>query len=455
MTAPTAALFIPPAVTPADKDPPLLLLAARTPGNQIEGWPRAVFEAEIYRPTLPGTPHYIMEPRAIRTVLLDAAEDFPQGALFKRMMRPAWGRGMLTAEGRDWRAQRHAAAGAFRPADIGKLTPLISRAVNAHLDRWRSGAQPVRIEISEAMATITFDIIVDTMLSGAEDFDRARMRSRMQAFFADIGRMRLSYFLAPDAYHASRPEHQSAHRAPLLAEVMQMIRRRRGVAARNDLVDLLFKARDPETGQGLDDELLADNLLGFMLAGHETTALALTWALYLVAAHPATARRIRDEVARVAGQSPIGTDHIEHLVFTRQVISEAMRLYPPAYVITRVARRDTQLAGMAVKAGARIIVPIYALHRHRRHWTNPDAFDPDRFAPGAPPPDRYVYLPFGAGPRICIGAAFAMIEAVTALATMVRGAEFTLESGHKVWPVGGLALRPKGGMPMQVQAVAD
>jgi len=393
--APVEEAFVPNAFIAPAIDPPFWLLAARSPSSQIEGWPRAMFEADAYRPPFPGMPLFIMQPEAIRTVLLDAAEDFPQGDLFKRMMRPAWGNGLLTADDRNWRWQRRAASPAFRPTEIVGLAPLISRVAEAAVERWTETGRADRIDMASEMARLTFDIILDTMLSRGEDFDRAAMRARMQAFFSDIGRMRLSYFLAPDAYHASRPETRSAQRQPLVDAIRLMIARRRGAARRSDLVDLLLHARDPETGLGLDDD-------------------------------------------------------VDRLVFTRQVLSETLRLYPPAFLITRVSRKTTELAGVSVKAGSRINIPVYALHRRRGYWPNPDTFEPDRFSPSAEPPDRYVYLPFGGGPRICLGAVFAMMEAVTVLASLVRSADFTVTPGHRVWPVAKLALRPAGGLPMSV-----
>ena len=445
--------FIPAAVIPPQKDPPSWLLAARTPFNQIEGWPRAVFEGDAYRPPFPGMPLFLAQPQAIRTVLLDAAQDFPQGELLKRMMRPAWGRGLFTAEDRDWRWQRRATAPAFRPAEMAGLAPLVSGVADKTVEGWTGSGQTNLIDIPSEMTRLTFEVILDTMLSGGEDFDRAAMQSRIKSFIADIGRMRVSYFLAPDAYHASRPDARSAHRQPLLNDIRRMVSRRRGSASRPDLVDLLLQARDPETGQGMDDDLLANNLLGFIVAGHETTALALTWALYLVAMHPPTAARIRDEVTKVAGTNAIDATHVDRLVFTRQVLSETLRLYPPGIQLTRVSRKRTELAGFPVQAGSRVIIPVYALHRHRGHWANPDAFDPDRFAPSAPQPDRFTYLPFGAGPRICLGAAFAMMEAVTVLASLVRAIDFTVVSPHRVRPVARLALRPAGGLPMSVRRI--
>jgi len=445
--------FIPAAVIPPQTDPPSWWLAARMPFNQIEGWPRAVYEGDAYRPPFPGMPLFLAQPQAIRTVLLDAAQDFPQGEMLKRMMRPAWGRGLFTAEDRDWRWQRRATAPAFRPAAMAELAPLVSGVADRTVEGWTGSGRTNLIDIPSEMARLTFEVILDTMLSGVEDFDRAAMQSRIKSFIADIGRMRVSYFLAPDAYHASRPDARSAHRQPLLNDIRRMVSRRRGSASRPDLVDLLLQARDPETGQGMDDDLLANNLLGFIVAGHETTALALTWALYLVALHPPTAARIRDEVTKVAGTNAIDATHVDRLVFARQVLSETLRLYPPAFQLTRVSRKRTELAGFPVQAGSRVIIPVYALHRHRGHWANPDAFDPDRFAPSAPQPDRFTYLPFGAGPRICLGAAFAMMEAVTVLASLVRAIDFTVVSPHRVRPVARLALRPAGGLPMSVRRI--
>jgi len=395
-------------------------------------------------------PLYVMDPAAIREIYVEQAEHFPQGALWRRLMRPVWGDGMVTSEGPEWRWQRHATAPAFRPAQMNALAPTMSRAAEAALDRWRSAGPAARVDIAGETGRITFDILLDAVLSGGEDFDRAKVRHRIARFVDQLGRYRLSYFLAPDAHHEGRITPAAPEAADLRRDVEAMIRRRRTAPPRGDLVDLMLAARDPETGRAMDDAVLRDNLLGFVVAGHETSAIGLAWALYLVAAHSPTAERLRAEVMTVAGDAPLDSSHVEGLVFTRQVVSEALRLYPPAYMTTRVCVRTTEIAGMPVKAGKRVIMPAYALHRHRKYWRDPDVFDPNRFAPGQPSPDRHLYMPFGAGPRVCLGAAFAMIELTVALATLVRGATFVLDPHHRVWPSGQLALRPEGGLPMDV-----
>lgn len=445
LSAPPA--FRPPG--PGSSAPPLPLLSRmrRTVGNPIEAWPRAVYEERVWRPPFPGSPLFLMDPAAIKAVLVEHADDFPHGALFRRVIAPFWGKGLLGVEGPEWRWQRRAAAPAFRPAQMAALAPRMRGAAEAALARWRAKGD---WDIAAETAAITFDVVLDTILSGGEDFDRRTLRARIEAFLAEQGRMRASYFVAPDAFHAGRVNPDTPEGARLREEVSRMVRRRRAAPPRGDLVDLLMAAADPEGGRPMDDETLRDNLLGFIVAGFGTSAVALGWALYLLSEHAPTAARLRAEVAAVTGGGPVDGAHVERLVFTRAVVSEAMRLYPPAHTLTRVAARTVEIAGVTIRKGARVIVPIYALHRHTKHWRDPDVFDPNRFMPGAPPADRHAYMPFGAGPRICLGAAFAMTELVVVLATLARDTGFAMEAGHEVAPVAGLALQPRGGLPMRV-----
>ena len=430
---------------------PLLSRLRRVVANPIEVWPRAVYEDRVWQPPFPGAPVFLLDPAAIKAVLVENADDFPHGALFKRVIAPFWGKGLLNVDGAEWRWQRRAAAPAFRAAQMAALAPRMRVAAEAALARWGARGD---WDIASETGAITFDVVLDTILSGGEDFDRETLRARIDAFLADQGRMRASYFFAPDAFHQGRTEPETPEGTRLREEIGRMVLRRRAAPPRGDLVDLLMAAEDPETGQPMDDATLRDNLLGFIVAGFGTSAVALGWSLYLLSEDAASAARLRAEVDEVTSGAAVEGHHVEKLQFTKAVVSEAMRLYPPAHTLTRVAGRTIEVAGVTIREGARVLVPVYALHRHTAYWRDPDLFDPDRFMPGAPPIDRHVYMPFGAGPRICLGAAFAMTELVVVLATLARGARFAMQPGHAVAPVAGLALQPRGGLPMRVAVEA-
>jgi len=221
-------------------------------------------------------------------------------------------------------------------------------------------------------------------------------------------------------------------------------------AAPRDLLTLLFEARDPETGEGLTPAVVRDNVLTFLGAGTETTSSALSWALYLLSQDHAARERIEAEVDAVLGGRTAGADDIAKLTWTRAVIDETLRLYPTAPLIQRMAVAADTLHGVAIPEGSTVVYAPWVLHRHRKLWNRPEVFDPTRFLPGAPAIDRFAYLPFGAGPRICIGASFALQEAVVTLATIVQRCRLDLLPGATVMPEHRITLRPKGGLPMLV-----
>ncbi len=201
----------------------------------------------------------------------------------------------------------------------------------------------------------------------------------------------------------------------------------------------------------MSDELLVDNAVAFLMAGYDTTALALTWTLYLISQSPGWEARMVEEIQTVVGRGPVTAAHAGKLVTVQQVLNESLRLYPTAPVILRDFHAAAEICGTVVPAGTVGIIPIYAIHRHRGFWRDPDRFDPARFAPDHPvKPSRYQFMPFGAGPRICIGAAFALMEATVMLATFVRAARFTYASARPPEPSGQMFLLPKGGMFMRV-----
>jgi len=230
-----------------------------------------------------------------------------------------------------------------------------------------------------------------------------------------------------------------------LADTAIEARAKRGSDGTPDLLDLLLEGVDPKTKRQMNTAELRDNLLTFIVAGHETTALTLSWSLYLMGFDQAAQQKARAEAQSVLQGRTATGDDVEHLPYIRQIIDEALRLYPPAGMLSRTAQKHDTLGGREVRPGDTVMIPIYALGRHEQLWDDPDAFKPERFA-DRKSIDRYAYLPFGDGPRICIGASFALQEAVIILATLLSRFKFTAVAGKNPEPVMILTLRPEGGV---------
>lgn len=454
MTAASDALFTPEALVHPRQPLGLIAFLRRLVDNPLATWPQAVFEEKLHRVPF-GKRHllFVMDPPLVDEVLVGKAASFPKAAIIRRTIGPAVGDdSIFTAEGAAWRWQRRAASPPFRHGTILSFLPAFTASAAATVDRL--GSEPgATVHMAEAMMETTFDVIVETMLSGRTRFDTKRFGEEISRYFDTVGWIAAYTTLKLPEWlpYPGRRRAMAGNRF-LRAEMARVIAERRVTpSAVPDLLDALIAATDPEDGRAMTDAELADNLLTFVVAGHETTALALTWALWLVGKAPAVEARLVEEVASVVGEGPVEARHIEGLAYTKQVIQEAMRLYPPAPIIPRIAE-DVQLGDELLPKGTPVYIPVYAVHRHQLIWDNPAAFDPDRFAPEtARQVHRGAYLPFGAGPRICIGAAFAQIEAVAILATLIRALRFVPLPDHKPMPTTRLTLRPEGGMPMRVE----
>jgi cytochrome P450 len=308
--------------------------------------------------------------------------------------------------------------------------------------------------IDRDMTDATFDVLQRTIFAGATAQEADVLKRHIGAYLEwtswDIAYEILR--LPPTAWH---PRKRAMHRAAeALASTMQAViaRERANGWASGGLMARLGSARDPETQTPMGNEQIAHNLLTFAAAGHETTAKALTWTLYLLARAPDWQQHIRDEVRRIVQHGAIEAHHVDQLIVTTQVLKEAMRLYPPAPIMGRMTHEPINIAGHRLPAGAMLIIPIYAIHRHRALWTDPDAFNPMRFdAALEKQQKRTQFMPFGFGPRTCIGMSFAMIEAVVLLAEMIRSAAFTCREDLAPEPVSRVTLRPRHGMPIAVR----
>lgn len=441
----------PPTVVPPSAPLSLLRYVLTFIGNPLRVMPRAVYHEPIvqYGSRLA----WVTDPQLVKRVLLDDRESFPKTHVEGRVLGGLLGKGILISEDRDWRWQRQTAAPIFRHADILQYAPTMVAAAESLVAEWRAAPPGTVHPIDDDMTRVTYRVIADTMLQGGQAADTDGLERSNQAYMGPlVWPLLYAVFHLPRWLpYPGRSRRLEAERG-MRAAVAAIVRARRlAPTARDDILVRLLKAKDPDSGESMSDEQVVDNLLTFLLAGHETTARALSWSLYLVARAPAWERRILDEVLAIAGHAPIAPAHIEQLTETTKLIKEAMRLYPPISSLTRVVKHDLELGGKRLTAGSLIIMPMFVIHRHRLLWEDPDRFDPDRFAPErAAQYSRYQYMPFGAGPRLCIGASFSMVEAVAMLATFVRAMTFTVRDGHLPVPVSGVNLRPTGGMPLAV-----
>jgi cytochrome P450 len=394
---------------------------------------------------------WVTSPAMLRVILMDQRDKFRKATQI-RLLGPLLGRGILTSEGAQWKWQRQAAAPMFTPDALASFVPAFVRAAEERLAKWREAGDAVQ-EMEVEMTRATFDVIVSTLLPTPGDTLSA-------AFAAPLGELRrtggwdLLYAQLNVPKWVPRPGKAAGARAAramreAVSEVVRSVRMEgQGFAS---LAHRLVAASDPETGRAMDDEQLVDNLLTFYLAGHETTAKALTWTLYLLARSPEWTAALQDEVARVANGNRIEALHLDALVLTQQVIEEAMRLFPPVPMMSRQCVADATVEGREIRAGMSVLMPIYAIHRHARRWEDPDAFRPERFAPGNEKSmARLQYLPFGAGPRLCIGRVFATMEAKAMLATFLQRVRFSVDAGREPAPVARVTLVPEGGMPLRV-----
>jgi cytochrome P450 len=303
------------------------------------------------------------------------------------------------------------------------------------------------------MVAASCDVICDIALSGREAVDRAALAASVDAFVRRSARISLLDLLGAPGWLPRPGEAFGGGRAGMDRTLDRIVAARvaRGPSDPPDLLDLMIAARDPESGRGLDAVGLRNDLAAFLFAGHETTALALTWSLWILAAEPAVQARAAEEARAAIGEGPAGAEELESLGYVRQVVEEALRLFPPAGFLTRTAAEDDELAGRPVRRGQTVILPVYALHRHEALWEAPTRVDPDRFAPEAVAArHRAAWLPFGAGPRVCIGASLAMTEATLILATLVARLRFALPEGFRPRLSMWFTLRPEGGMPLEV-----
>jgi cytochrome P450 len=439
---------------------PFLLLIARLLSNPLASWGRDFYQQPLvgYRSFGRDTV-FVMEPELIQQVLLDDADSFTKSPVHDQVLGEGAGQGLLIAEDELWRWQRRSLAPLFRADDVAAYVPDFVSACGAVLERWASAPHGSLQPIDDDMAAATLHVLEDTVLgAGLSREDHARVGAAATTFlqptvwkiaFASLG-------LPPWTPHPGYLRMSRASRDLRDVASRALARRRAADGAGDDLLGRLITAHDPASGEPMPERLIVDNIVTFLLAGHETTAQALSWTLYLLSLFPEWQDRARNEVRRVAGGRPIGREEVQNLPLLEAIFQESMRLYPPAPSLVRIARNGTSLGGYPVAASASIVIPIYVVHRHERLWDEPLRFDPARFSPEAKiGRHRCAYMPFGAGPRTCIGSTFAMLEGKTMLATLLAKAKFELPEKEVPEPLARITLRPRAGLKLNVTMLGE
>jgi cytochrome P450 len=455
-----APTFRPPAARRHRKPLGAVGILAGLARNPVEIWSDIHFE----RPVLIGKTFFgwravVSDPASIRRIFLDNAQNYRKDAVQLRVLKPGLGSGLLTVDGEAWKVQRRTLAPLFSPRQVAAFAPAMHRVARLRAEAIASRHDGVVVEAQAEMALVALKVLEQTLFSQGLGREASQFQKAMTRYFDTIGRIDpLDVLGAPDflprlgrlrgkeplAFFAGAVEDIIAARRALIAS---------GAAPPEDLLTLLLRAADPETGRGLSEEDVRANIVTFIGAGHETTANALTWALQLIAQSPAVEARLHAELDAVLGDRPLTPAAVPQLIYTEQVFAEALRLRPPVWMMARRVIEPLELGGHRLEKNCIVFISPWLMHHDPRYYPDPERFDPERFSPEAKAArPRFTYFPFSAGPRNCIGEGFAWMEGVLLLATLARRFRFRLVPGHRVEPEPLLTLRPKHGMPMLVQA---
>jgi cytochrome P450 len=412
--------------------------------NVLGTWGQQAYEEDILQGRFFGHSSFILNtPDAIKHVLVDNYENYTRTPAAFRVLRPVLGEGLLIAEGRAWKHQRRTLAPAFTPRAVATLVPLMLAATDETIAKLQAVCG-TPVDLREAMQRMTLEIAGRTMFSFGMSRHGPALRDFVMEYGARLARPHILDMMLPQGWPSPQDFARARFRKRWTSFVAMLMAERRAAgkhegAPPSDLFDLMGAARDPETGDAFTDEQLGDQVATMILAGHETTATALFWSLFLLALDSTSQDKLAAEVQNATVN---GAFDVERLKFTRAVVDETMRLYPPAFLIARAAAGPDMIAGRPVKKKDVILIAPWLLHRHEKLWRDPNAFIPSRFMPGTPPPDRFAYLPFGVGARVCIGAHFALVEATLALAKMIGAFRIELLDKAPVIPVGVVTTQP-------------
>ncbi len=447
--------FVPPTVNPPTKPLGFFASARETRRNVLNILPAISYTQPIVTGnTGPARWHMVQGPEGMKRIFLDNVGNYPKSEVMIRMLRPAVGDSLFTSEGASWRWQRRAIAPVFSARNVAGLAPLMTQ--TAERASARLGEAPGRAEMVREMLSATFDVICEVALSGRDQFNAEVYGAAITRYFETIGRVSLLDFLELPPW-IPRPSEVLGRRSVktmhrMVARAIEVRRRAEGLQG-EDLLDYMLAAEDPETGKTMSEQDLLHNMQFFIVAGHETTALAISWALMLLAHDQSVQDAAREEARGVIGGRPAGAEDVGRMPRVEAVLDEAMRLYPPVGLLARNVLDHDEMYDREILPGETVFLNIYALHRHSLYWERPECFDPSRFLPDAKARrDRYTYIPFGAGPRVCVGGNFAVMQAMIILSTLLARFRF-LPGGPLPEPIMHMTVRPEPGVDLRVEPV--
>jgi cytochrome P450 len=397
-------------------------------------------------------------PDAVKHVLVDNPQNYCKGRVLQ-FVTPLLGNGLFTAEGELWMRNRRLAQPAFHRERIARLVAMMVTSTQELLDRWerrlrQAPGEP--FDVLPEMMSLTMSVVARALFTADVSQDAEEVGKALTFAIHETNRRILTFNPLVTKIPSRHNRQFDAAMRTIDSVILRIISERRNSGASgDDLLGMLMDARDADTGEGMSDRQLRDEAMTLFLAGHETTAVALSWMWYLLSRHPDVEGRLRAELAAtLGGRSPTAAD-VPSLDYTRRVWDETLRLYPPVWIFGRESLGPDTLRGFPIPAKAVLLISPYTLHRAEAYWPEPERFEPDRFLPepvAARP--KHAYLPFGAGQRLCIGNIFATIEAQVIAAMVLQRFRLSRPNAAGVEPDPLVTLRPKGGMPLRVEAVA-
>ncbi len=394
--------------------------------------------------------YLLNHPDLIRPILLREHRHLSKNTFFHGILRQVMGNGLVTSDGPEWSRQRKLAQPTFTRRGVARFDTPINARTSTLVARWERHDSGKVVWVDKEISALTLGILGETLFGCEIEEYADEMGEILDAFSLPVDNPRELVLLASPRISTpfSRKWKQAIKRLDEIAyRVIGERRRNRGGS--EVLLDLILAANREKTGNGKDDRQVRDEVVSLILAGYETTAMALAWALYLLAVHPDIQERVAEHVETNLDGKPASAEDVPRLSYLKQVVQEALRLYPPVWSFIRRTERELELAGNVLPAGTVLQVTSYALHRHPEFWSDPERFDPERFAPDqVRDRDFFAYLPFGAGPRACIGAEMAMLQTQLMLAQIVPRFRMRPVSDHPVEVLAKLTLIPRDGIPL-------